>query len=227
MKKVQWRWQMKKIILLPLMFGMALTWSVGLRADEKPRLAILPFLVERTSDPSRGAVCPVCGDIFRRGNILYGSQNILTRLLQEKMEEKGTFKVLPKETVEEAFLKSDKGQFELNPEPSSLQLGKALNADYVFVGFVFRYEERVGSALGVEKPASVGFDVHLFRIRDGKMVWKGKFDETQKSLSENLLEIGTFIKGKGTWVTAEEFSKIGMERMLKKLPRPDELEEIP
>jgi hypothetical protein len=218
---------MKKNLLLLFMFGMILTWSVGLRGDEKPRLAILPFLVERISDPSRGAVCPVCGDIYRRGNILYGSQNTLTRLLQEKMEEKGTFKVLPKETVEEAFLKSDKGQFELNPMRSSLRLGNALNADYIFVGFVFRYEERVGSALGVEKPASVAFDIHLFRIRDGKMVWKGKFDETQKSLSENLLEIGTFIKGKGTWVTAEEFSKIGMERMLKKFPRPEELEEIP
>jgi len=218
---------MRKILLLLLMFGMALTRNVGSWADEKPRLAILPFLVERISDPSRGAVCPVCGDIYRRGNVMFGSQNTLTRLLQEKMEEKGTFKVLAKEIVEQAFLKSDKGQFELNPELSSLQLGNALNADYVFVGFVFRYEERVGSALGVEKPASVGFDVHLFRIRDGKMVWTGKFDETQKSLSENLLEIGTFVKGKGTWVTAEEFSKIGMERMLKKFPGPEELEEIP
>jgi hypothetical protein len=218
---------MRKILLLLLMFGMALTWNVGSWADEKPRLAILPFLVERISDPSRGAVCPVCGDIYRRGNVLFGSQNTLTRLLQEKMEEKGTFNVLPKEIVEQAFLKSDKGQFESNPESSSLQLGKMLNVDYVSVGFVFRYEERVGSALGVEKPASVGFDVHLFRIRDGKMVWRGEFDETQKSLSENLLEIGTFVKGKGTWVTAEEFSKIGMERMLKKFPGPKELEEIP
>jgi len=218
---------MKKPLLLLFMFGTVLTWNVELRADEKPRLAILPFLVERMSDTSRGAVCTVCRDVYKRGNISYGSQNILTRLLQEKMEEKGTFKVLPKETVEEAFLKSDKRQFELDPKRSFLQLGKALNADYVFIGFVFRYEERVGSALGVEKPASVGFDVHLFCIRDGKMVWTGKVDETQKSLSENLLEIGTFVKGKGTWVTAEELSKIGMGRMLKKISEPKELEEMP
>jgi hypothetical protein len=213
------------LLILVCTFESFSTHETG--AEDRPTLAILPFLIERVSDPSRGAVCPVCGNVYRRGNISYGSQNTLTRLLQEKMEEKRTFKVLPKETVEGAFLKSDKERFESNPEPSSLQLGKALNADYVFVGFVFRYEEREGSALGVEKPASVGFDVHLYRIKDGKRVWTGKFDETQKPLSENLLEIGTFVKGKGTWVKAEELSKIGMEKMLKKFPNPEELEEIP
>jgi hypothetical protein len=48
--------------------------------------------------------------------------------------------------------------------------------DFIFVGVLFRYEERIGSSIGAEKPASVGFDVHLIRMKDEKMVWIGKFD---------------------------------------------------
>ncbi len=64
------------------------------------------------------------------------------------------------------------------------------------VGILFRFEERIGSSLGVEKPASVAFDLHLFRLRDGVRVWDGKFDETQKPLFDNLLQIGSFIEGR-------------------------------
>jgi hypothetical protein len=207
--------------------GLAILWVDGASPETKPSLAILPFFIERVEDPARGAVCPVCKRVYQQGDILPGSQNILTRILQEKMEATGTFGVIPIEKVEEALSQRDQKLFADKLIPSSIQLGKDLNTDFIIVGFLFRFEERIGSAIGVEKPASVAFDIHLYRLRDGKMVWEGRFDETQKPLSENLLEIGTFIKGKGTWVTAEELSKIGMEKMIKKFPGPKELEEIP
>ena len=97
--------------------------------------------------------------------------------------------------------------------------------DFIIVGFLFRFEERVGSSIGVEKPASVAFDIHLFRLRDGIEVWRGGFDETQKPLSENLLKIGSFLRRKGTWVTGEELASVGMDEMLKKLSGAKELEE--
>jgi hypothetical protein len=226
-KQVQRRLEMKKIFLLLLVFGVILIGPSGLMAAEKPRLAILPFFIERVSDPARGAVCSLCQIPYKPGNILPGSQKTLTQLLQQQMESMDTFEVLPPEKGEEAFSKSDQEQFELQPARSAMQMGKALNTDFIFVGEVFRFEERIGSAMGVEKPASVGFDIHLFRTRDGKMVWSEKFDETQKSLSDNLLEIGTFVKEKGTWVTAKELSKIGMEKIIKKMPGPKTLEEVP
>lgn len=217
---------MRRFLLLFFMSGMLLSWSVEVRAEEKPTLAILPFLVERINDPSRGAVCPVCGGVYKRGNILYGSQHTLAQLLQQKMDTLGTFKVLPLEKVEDVFLKADKGQFELRPLRSAIQLAKELNVDFIFVGYLFRFEERIGSRIGVEKPASVGFDVHILRVSDGKRVWDGKFDETQQSLSENLLKIGSFVRRKASWLTAEELSSVGMDEMLKRLPSPKELEEM-
>jgi hypothetical protein len=218
---------MKKFLILLSVLGMIFAWGASLRAETKPSLAILPFFIERVDDPTRGAVCPVCRAVYRPGDILAGSRNTLTRLLQEKIEAMDKFAALPPEKVEEALSQSDRSQFELNPLRSSIQFGKTLNVDFIFIGHVFRFEERIGSHIGAEKPASVGFDVHLIRLRDGHIVWTGKFDETQKPLSENLLKIGSFFRRKASWLTAEELSSVGMDEMLKKFPGVKELEEMP
>jgi hypothetical protein len=224
-KRVQRRWQMKKFLLLLCMLGMILSWNVQLRAETKPSLAILPFFVHRGGDSGRGATCPICKGVIQKGEILPGSQNTLTRLLREKMEAMGTFNIFPREKVEEAFSQIEKREFGLKPTRSSIQLGRTLNMDFIMIGVLIRFEERIGSHVGAEKPASVGFDVHLFRIRDEKMVWMGKFDETQKALSENLLKMGSFVRRKASWLTAEELSSVGMDEMLKRFPGTKELEE--
>jgi hypothetical protein len=206
---------------------MVLPWIIQLRAETMPSIALVPFFVERIEDPARGAVCPICKEAYRKGDILPGSQNTLTRLLQEKVETKGTYAMLPLEKVEEVISKTNKGEFELRPTRSAVQLGKELNADFIFVGYLFRFEERIGTRIGAEKPASVGFDVHCLRVRDGKRVWNGKFNETQQALSENLLKIGSFVRRKASWLTAEELSSVGMDEILKRFPGLKELEEIP
>ena len=215
------------VLLLLLLAASILSISSELRAEEKPSLAILPFFVERVEDPSRGAVCPVCRGIHRSGEVVPGSQNTLTRGIYGKMETVGTFIVLPLEKVEETFSRLDRKRLETSHVSTSIQMGKELKADFVMVGILFRFEERVGSSLGVEKPASVAFDLHLFRLRDGVRVWDGKFDETQKPLFDNLLQTGSFIRRKAQWLTAAELAEVGMEEMLKKLPGVKELEEKP
>lgn len=218
---------MRRLLLLFLMSGMLFLGSVEVEAETKPTLAILPFLIERIEDPSRGAVCPVCQGVYKPGNIVYGSQRTLTQLLQQKIDALETFRVLPLEKVENVFSKRDRGRFELRPLRSAIQLGKELEADFIVVGYLFRFEERVGSRIGVDRPASVGFDIHLVRVKDGKRVWDGKFDETQQALSENLLKMGSFVRRKASWLTAEELSSVGIDEMLKRLPGAKELEEMP
>jgi hypothetical protein len=217
----------KNFLLSILIIVFAFLRTPNARTEVKPSLAIFPFFIERVKDPARGAVCPICKGVYRRGDILPGSQKTLTRLLQEKMEAKDIFKILPPEKVEEALSKSDRMQLELRPMRSFVKLGKTLNVDFIFIGYLFRFEERIGSNIGVEKPASVGFDVHLIRLRDGKMVWIGKFDETQQPLSENLLKMRAFVRRKASWLTAVELSSVGMDEMLIRFPRPKELEEMP
>ena len=216
---------MKKFLLLLFILGIVLISNIASRAETKPSLAVLPFFIQRGEDPGKGAPCPICKGVVLRGEIVPGSQNTLTRLLQQKIESTGTFKVLPLEKVEEAFTQIERRQFELKPLRSFIQLGKTLDMDFIFIGVLFRFEERIGSHIGAEKPASVGFDVHLIRLRDEKMIWTGKFDETQKPLSENLLKIGSFVRRKASWLTAEELSNVGMDEMLRRFPGLKELEE--
>ncbi|MGZ3634670.1 MAG: hypothetical protein ACXWMO_02035, partial [Syntrophales bacterium] len=62
------------------------------------------------------------------------------------------------------------------------------------------------------------FEIHLIRVSDGVIVWRGIFDKTQISLMENLLQIASFIKEGGKWVTAKELAAEGMDEVLKDFP---------
>ncbi|MCJ7746247.1 MAG: hypothetical protein MUP27_00780 [Desulfobacterales bacterium] len=224
MRILRSRW-LRSLFFLIFTLGLTIPWVHEAKAEMKPSLAILPFFIERGEDPGRGAICPICKRVYGSGEILPGSQNTLTRLLQEKMEAIGTFKVLPLEKMEEALSQRDKKEFEEKLIPLSIQLGKELSVNFMIVGHLFRFEERIGSAIGATKPASVGFDIHLFRLRDGIEVWRGSLDETQRPLSENLFKIGSFLRRKASWLTAGELASVGMDEMLKRLPGTKELEE--
>jgi hypothetical protein len=226
MNGTQRHWKMRIFLLGFFILGVILPFRLEARAEAKLSLAILPFIIERVEDQEqRTAACPICKGIHRRSEILTGSQNTLTRFLLEKMEANGTFRVIPLKRVEEVLGRWEKRHFEEKPLSSSLQVGKELNADFVFIGYLFRFEERIGSRIGADRPASVGFDVHLFRLTDERMVWEGKFDETQRPLSENLFKIGSFFRRKASWLTAEELASVGMDEMLRRLPGLRELEE--
>jgi hypothetical protein len=88
----------------------------------------------------------------------------------------------------------------------------------VVIGGVYRFEQRQGSALGVQSPASAAFDAHLIQVADKKVLWSGRFDETQHSLSENALKIATFVKGGYQWVTVERWVELGAESILRNFP---------
>jgi hypothetical protein len=98
--------------------------------------------------------------------------------------------------------------------------GKRAGADAVLIGHIFRFKERKGNRASVETAASVAFDLHLIDVDSGKIVWTGNFDLTQRPLSENLLDLGSFIKRRASWVTAEELALGGLEDMLRRFPQP-------
>jgi hypothetical protein len=85
----------------------------------------------------------------------------------------------------------------------------------VIVGYLFRFEDRVGSNYAASKPASVAFDLHLIDVSTGKIVWTGGFDETQQALSDNLFNLDLFIERGGTWVAADRMAEEGLEVLLE------------
>jgi hypothetical protein len=99
-----------------------------------------------------------------------------------------------------------------------MEMGQAFSADAIMVGYIYRWRERKGGQYSVDSPASVAFDLYLIRSEDGKVLWKANYDKTQAPLSENVLDLRTFVKGKGKWMTVEELAQIGMIEMIKRLP---------
>lgn len=89
-----------------------------------------------------------------------------------------------------------------------------LNADAALTGSLYRWREREGSDYAIKSPSSVFFDLCLFNPDDGSVLWKGRFNKTQRSLNENLLDIRTFIKGKGKWMTAQGLAELGLKDLV-------------
>jgi hypothetical protein len=97
------------------------------------------------------------------------------------------------------------------------KVGKRFGADAVLAGYIFRWREREGGDYAVKRPASVAFAIHLIRPGDGAIVWKGRFDKTQRSLSENIFDVGTFIDGGGKWMTAHRLAMLGLQKIVTQM----------
>jgi hypothetical protein len=98
------------------------------------------------------------------------------------------------------------------------RIGRSFSADAVIVGYIYRWQAREGTNYSVRRPASVAFDLYLIEPQQGTVLWWGKFDKVQKSLSENILDVGTFLKSKGRWMTAAELADLGLTELLDKSP---------
>lgn len=94
------------------------------------------------------------------------------------------------------------------------EVGDRLKVDGVLMGLVRTYREREGSRIGA-KPAAVGFEMFLVRPVDGKVLWKGEFFEEQKPLTQDV--VGFFEKS-GGFVTAQELSEIGVQKVMETFP---------
>jgi len=97
------------------------------------------------------------------------------------------------------------------------RLGELVYADAVISARVLRFRERVGEEWGVKSPASVAFILELWDVKRGDLVWSGRFDETQKSLSENIFAIGEFAQRGARWLKAEELASEGVKKAVRQL----------
>ena len=124
--------------------------------------------------------CPRCGRPIRPGPIHQDAEAILLDELRQGLADRGLKYVLGKSGAK------------------SIEV------------FVFRFQERIGGNFAVERPASVGFHLHL--IDQKTLVKIFEFDETQLPLSDNILKFGTFLRRGAKWVTASRLAEEGIEK---------------
>jgi hypothetical protein len=160
--------------------------------------------------------CPVCGKVFPTGNVAEDADVILTKHLISLLKSRTGFKIIYPGEAGKLSNGFNTGNENIPSEVKKIaENGRTLGADTVMVGYIYRFKERVGTSYSVESPASVAFDLHFISVSDSRVIWAGHVDETQRPLSENLFEIGSFIKRKGEWVAAEDLATSGLESMLR------------
>ncbi|GAB4342661.1 MAG: hypothetical protein Kow0089_17900 [Desulfobulbaceae bacterium] len=93
-------------------------------------------------------------------------------------------------------------------------VGKQMQCSMALETIVKRFDERVGTRYSVESPASVAFEMRLIGLETGSILWSAKFDETQKSVMENILDFGKARTRGFVWITAEELMREGVRSKL-------------
>jgi len=193
--------------------------QTGLSLARVERIGVMPFFKGRHgSDAGETLNCPVCQLYFRSESMSGDADRILTRYVHEALRNRYGEKVIPLTESIEVYERISRDELKDTPRSLARKLGETLEADLMIVGTVWRYRERVGGALGSESPASVAFDIYLIDMDSGKTLWKAKFDETQRPLSENILDAKTFFKRGARWLTADELASYGVKEVLKNFP---------
>lgn len=100
------------------------------------------------------------------------------------------------------------------PERQAADMAATLKADAALMGQVLVYQERSGSRLGANPPATVGFEVKAV-APDGQVLWVGNYYERQQPMTQDLVG---YIQHGGVFVTAEELAEYGVDKVLRTFP---------
>jgi hypothetical protein len=97
------------------------------------------------------------------------------------------------------------------------QAGRQSGAEAVLCTYIYAFRERVGTAYGVDSPASISFESILVSVATGRLIWQGSYTETQTTLHQNLFKIDRFIQRKGRWITAKEMAAGAIDEMIQSI----------
>jgi hypothetical protein len=187
------------------------------------KILVLPFNdVTLMSVSTTDTRCPVGGRVFMTGEVEAGAADFLTEQSIDLLKRHTDYQIV-RERLRGGSLTAlySANQTTVDAKQLLADKGHEMDADVVLVGFVYRFRERVGKGYGAESPASVAFDIHLIRVADVRTIWSAHFNETQKSLGDNLFRLGSFISRGGRWLTAEELADSGLEEIFEKFPKAD------
>ena len=143
----------------------------------------------------------------------YAAEKV-TQIVYKKLLHREGLRVLPPDAAAQAPAVLRSGEGSLTSEQRAQRIAAHLSADAAVLGRVSVYRERVGSKIGADPPAVVGFEVKLVAA-DGKTLWVGSYYERQRPMNEDLVG---FLQRGGVFVRAEELADYGAEQLIRQFP---------
>ncbi len=92
------------------------------------------------------------------------------------------------------------------------------NCNGILAMTLHRYSERVGGPYTAKMPASVSFSWRLIEAGSGTILCHGRYDETQKSVMENLYNLAIASRRGFAWVTATRLLEDGLKEQFATCP---------
>jgi hypothetical protein len=140
------------------------------------------IVVERVESKENAKIdtCRYCGKLINKGSIHSDAEKIVKEKLQQALTQQSV----------------------------GYRDGKE-KQPYISV-LIYRFQERKGGNFAIDKPAGVGFHMHLI---EGTVVGRiFVFDEDQKALSQDILHIGKFFSRGGKWITVDKLAEEGINK---------------
>jgi TolB-like protein len=182
------------------------------------KIGIMPFFKgRRSADRGEMVTCPICELSFLSENIKSDADRTITRYVQEALERRYKDRVIALDEVSRVYQEIPRDDTKDTLRSLARKAGEALGADLMLVGTVWRYRDRVRDPLGPGSGASVAFDMYLIEVSSGKTVWKKRFDETQRPLTEDIRGAKVLLKKGARWLSADELARYGVEEAFKKI----------
>jgi hypothetical protein len=183
------------------------------------KIGVMPFFKGSSGySLTESLACPVCQLVYDPQSLSPDCDRVLRQYVQEALEKKFRDRVLPQAIVAKTYAQLTLDDLRDTPLTLTQTVGKMLGADFMAVGSVWKYRERVGGARAVSSPASVAFALHLVDVQGGNVIWSKSFVQTQRSLSENILDAKAFFDQGAKWLTADELASYGVKEILKEFP---------
>ena len=137
----------------------------------------------------------------------------VTKIFYKVLSNKFDSSIVSMDNFEKASSNFTIPDFDTDPSYTvARKIGKSLSAKTLLLGSITQYRDRVGNALGIKEPATVGFKAKLVSVLDGKTLWEAHFFETQRPMTSDLQG---FLQRR-RWLTAEELATDGVNQVLAK-----------
>jgi len=164
----------------------------------------------------RVAVMPIVEAAGPGQEVADGAGASLTAEIYSQMSLAAGWNLTPESDVEDQMQKMPPTTPE-NIQENALQLARLLSVEAVVYGTVQRYRERVGVDYAAQTPASVAFSIMVIDAASKQVIWNAHFDRTQKALTENVLNVVSFLQNRGRWVRAHDIALEGVQLAISDL----------